>query len=70
MCVYVCVCMYNRNYFNSRSFTVVMCDHLTVLKLLLTPLKLILKLSIIFKIIMKNTCKNNLVNSYCLYSLR
>lgn len=49
----MCVCMYNRNNFNSRSFTVVMCDHLTVLKLHLTTLKLILKISIILERIKK-----------------
>lgn len=65
----MCLCMDNRNNLNSRSFTVVMHDHLTVLKFHLTPLKVILKLSIILKIIIKNVCKNNLVNSYCLYNL-
>lgn len=70
MCLCMCVFMYNRNNFNSRNFTIVMCDDLTVVKFHLILLKLIIKLSVILKRIIKNVCNNNLVNSHCLYNLR
>lgn len=70
MCLCMCVFMYNRNNFNSRNFTIVMRDDLTVVKFHLILLKLIIKLSVILKRIIKNACNNNLVNSHCLYNLR